>query len=157
MAEEELNSVRVVIDDFTVQYFMKEDKTDKPSFGPLGHYKAELTINVLAELVPYLKTYVMNSACGDQIPYDAPKTLVSKWKRKLKRENPDYFNRTKVSPDEVIDGAISCTIEDDIKDALEECWDDMLAPLFSGSVPTPPPNYHIGGRYIHLYKWHIGK
>ena len=145
----------IMVDDFTVQYFMKDKVTDKPKFGPLVHYKAELTINVNSELSPFLKTYCLNASNDDQIPYDAKPNLVKKWRRRLKESNPEYFDRKKVSADEIIDGAISCSIEDDIKDALEECWDDSLAPMFHGSVPVPPPNYKIGGRYIHLYKWHV--
>ena len=69
------------------------------------------------------------------------------------KEYPDSFD-TGTDPDMIIDSAISCTIEDTIKDSLESLWTGVLESQLN-AAPEVPEGYRIGARYIHLVEWGI--
>ena len=85
--------------------------------------------------------------------YCAPNELVKKWRARLMKEYPDSFD-TGTDPDMIIDSAISCTIEDTIKDSLESLWTGVLESQLN-AAPEVPEGYRIGARYIHLVEWGI--
>ena len=155
--------IKIEVTKFSVQYILKDERTDMPKILPPAQYSVELEVDALDELVPYLPVYteaIMKQAVADPddperkvVPqYGAPAELVAKWKKKLKRKYPGAFNG-KIDADVYIDSAISCTIEDNIKDTLEALWDGMADEL--KAVPEPPPGFRVGGRYIHLLEWKV--
>ena len=155
--------IKVEVTKFSVQYILKNEETDMPKILPASQFSVDLEVEALDELVPYLPIYtaaVLKQAVADPddperkvVPqYDAPADLVAKWKKKLKRKYPGAFYG-KIDPDVYIDSAISCTVEDSIKDALEDLWDGMAEEL--KAVPEPPPGFRVGGRYIHLLEWKL--
>lgn len=154
--------VGVSVTKFTVQYMLKDLEKDMPSMLPLKSYSVDLTLEMPDELAPYLPQYVKGfqglvpgSSEKRLIPeYKAPADVVKQWKRTLMTEYPDAFDAKKTKPDMVIDSAISCTLEDSIKDALEELWDKSLAESLK-AVPDVPEGYRIGARYIHLVDWTV--
>ena len=61
--------------------------------------------------------------------------------------------RRSMDGDEVAAAVIGCTLEDTLKDALEECWDSVLGPKYKNAIPVAPPGFKVASRYIHLLKW----
>ena len=177
--DDEEVQLNVKVTDFTVQYILKDIKYDMPQPQPLRHYSAKLSILVPKAIMPYIPTYTRNRYLSEEtdgemakdtcpFPYIIPKETVSKWKKWLKAEYPDYMpeapveydekgnpkkKRSKTDSDEIACAVISCTLEDTLNDALEECWDEVLGPKFKGAIPVAPEGYYVAGRYIHLLKW----
>lgn len=156
-----MSVVNITVSRFTVQYMLKENETDRPMMLPMNAYSVDLTLEVPDELSEYVPAYVKgfegldpNDAETRIIPeYKAPKEVVKKWKKYLLKEYPDAFD-SKTKPDMVIDSAISCTLEDAIKDALDELWDNTLAKTLNAE-PDIPEGYRLGSRYIHLESWNV--
>jgi len=156
-----MSVVNITVSRFTVQYMLKENETDRPMMLPMNAYSVDLTLEVPDELSEYVPLYIKgfegldpNGAETRIIPeYNAPREVVKKWKKYLKTEYPDSFD-SKPMPDMVIDSAISCTLEDAIKDALDELWDNTLAKTLNAE-PDIPEGYRLGSRYIHLESWNV--
>ena len=156
-----MSVVNITVTRFTVQYMLKENETDRPMMLPMNAYSVDLTLEVPDELSEYVPLYIKgfegldpNAAETRIIPeYNAPREVVKKWKKYLQTEYPDVFD-SKTKPDIVIDSAISCTLEDAIKDALDELWDNTLAKTLNAE-PDIPDGYRFGSRYIHLESWNV--
>lgn len=170
--DENESPVTIKVEDFTVQYILKDEKYDMPQPQPLKHYSAKLTILVPSCIVEYIPTYVKNRNVKEDdpefedvcpYPYHLPKPTAAKWKKWLKSEYPDYMptpkdqpngkKKTQVDTDEIANAVMSCALEDTLIDALEECWDETLGPQYKGGIPTAPDGFYVAGRHIHLLKW----
>lgn len=157
-------TIQVTVDKFTVQYMLKDTARDIPKMLPVKSYSVDLEVEVDDSLLQYIPAYtaaVKQAAAADSdedkeklVPeYCAPKELVKKWRASLMKEFPDSFD-TGTDPDMIIDSAISCTIEDTIKDSLESLWTGVLESQLN-AAPEVPEGYRIGARYIHLVEWGI--
>lgn len=141
--------------DIRVQYMFKDVRTDMPVMCEPTSHAVEVTVPCPPDLVKYLTTYVANAVHAsrqeEQESYTADRESVKKWKARLKRKYPDEF-AGKLTDDDVIEGAVSCSIEDAIKDTVEERWDGEIGPGL-GAVPAVPDGKRLGGRFIHLNSW----
>lgn len=164
----------VKVTDFTVQYILKDLKYDMPQPQPTRHYSARIRVLVPSTIIPYIPTFIKNMSVTEDavngkdtcpFPYNLPKDVASAWKAWLKAEYPDFIieeepipgmtrkKRRKMDADEIAAAVISCTLEDTLKDALEECWDTVLGPKYKNAIPVAPEGYKVACRYIHLLKW----
>lgn len=158
-------TVTVDVTEFTVQYVLKDAERDMPMMLPRQSYSVDLELDIPDELEPYLQTYVEGMKLKDNpdikggddgalIPsYGAPKEVVKKWKKFLMTNYSDSFDKN-TGPDMVIDSAISCTLEDSIKDSLETVWDEVLEKSLD-AAPVVPPGYRRDNRLIHLCSWKV--
>ena len=158
-------AVTVEVTEFTVQYVLKDTERDIPKMHPLNKYSVDLELEIPDDLQQYLPAYVEGMKLrenpdikggkdGALIPeYDAPREVVKKWKKFLMANYEDSFDKT-TGPDMVIDSAISCTLEDSIKDSLESLWDETLEESL-GAAPEVPPGYRRDTRFIHLVDWKV--
>ena len=164
----------VKVSDFTVQYILKDLKYDMAQPQPIKHYSARVKVLVPSCIIPYIPTFIQNISVAEDMadgndtcpfPYNLPKDLAKTWKAWLKEEYPDFIieaetvpyisnkKRQNMDPDEIAAAVISCTLEDTLKDALEECWDTVLGPKYKNAIPVAPEGYRVACRYIHLLKW----
>lgn len=156
----ETSQIQVTVDEFTVQYLLKDEKTDMPRPLPLKTFSVDLEIEIPDDLAQFVPAYSKVKASGEDgeraIPiYVATKETVKRWKAWLQKYEPDSFSDIRLlSPDQVIDAAISCSIEDTINDALGEIWDSQLAKALN-ALPEVPEGYRVQDRFIHLRKWHV--
>lgn len=171
--DEEETELSVKVEDFTVQYILKDLKYDMAQPQPIRHYSARIRVLVPKAILPYVPTFVKNLDVANDasegketcpFPYNLPKDVARKWKAWLKSEYPDFIiegepdntgkkKRQTMDTDEIAAAVISCTLEDTLKDALEECWDTSLGPKYKGAIPVAPDGYKVACRYIHLLKW----
>lgn len=160
-----MSAVTVEVTEFTVQYVLKDIERDIPRMLPLNKYSVDLELEIPDTLQQYLPAYVEGMKLRDNpdikggndgalIPaYGAPKEVVKKWKKFLMENYDDAFDKS-TGPDMVIDSAISCTLEDSIKDSLESLWDETLEESL-GAAPEVPPGYRRDARFIHLVDWKV--
>lgn len=172
--DENETELSVKVDDFTVQYILKDLKYDMPQPQPTRHYSARIRVLVPTCIIPFIPTYLKNLTVAEDVadgkdtcpfPYNLPKDVAGKWKAWLKSEYPDFIieaepepgtgkkKRHRMDTDEIAAAVISCTLEDTLKDALEECWDTVLGPKYRNAIPVAPEGYKVACRYIHLLKW----
>ena len=166
-------TLTIKVSDFTVQYILKDLKYDMPQPQPVRHYSARITVMVPSIIIPFIPTFMRNLAVAEDsatgkdtcpYPYNLPKDLARKWKEWLKHEYPDFIieaesvpglpkKRHSMDNDEIAAAVIACTLEDTLKDALDECWDNVLGPKYKNAIPVAPDGYKVACRYIHLLKW----
>lgn len=144
--------------DIAVQYMYKDSRTDLPTMGPLSNYTTRVAVECPSDLVGYMETYVANMTAADDPDiepesYCADKDVVTRWKKWLKRKYPDEF-AGKLTDDQVMEGAISCTVEDLIKDAIDAGWDTTIAEEL-GALPDVPAGCHVGAHFIHVRSWRV--
>ena len=156
----ETSPIQVTVDEFTVQYILKDERTDMPKPLPMKTFSVDLEVDIPDDLAKFVSEYSKVKASGEDgeraIPiYVAPKETVKRWRAWLQKYDPDSFSDIKMlSPDQVIDAAISCSIEDTITDSLGEVWDSQLANSL-GAIPEVPEGFRIHDRFIHLKRWHV--
>lgn len=172
----EETELAVTVNDFTVQYILKDLKYDMPQPQPIRHYSARIRVNVPSSIIPYIPIFIKNLSVAEEaangndtcpFPYNLPKDVAGTWTTWLKDEYPDFIieeepvpgmskkKRRKMDSDEIAGAVISCTLEDTLKDALEECWDTVLGPKYNNAIPVAPEGYKVACRYIHLLKWTV--
>ena len=167
-------ALAIKVSDFTVQYILKDLKYDMPQPQPIRHYSARITVMVPSVIIPFVPTFMKNLEVAEDaangkdtcpFPYNLPKGLARTWQAWLKAEYPDFIieeepipgmppkKRRSMDVDEIAAAVIGCTLEDTLKDALEECWDTILGPKYKNAIPVAPPGFKVACRYIHLLKW----
>ena len=169
-------TLAIKVSDFTVQYILKDLKYDMAQPQPIRHYSARITVMVPSVIIPFVPTFMKNLEVAEDaangkdtcpFPYNLPKELSNKWEAWLKSEYPDFIIEDKSDPvpgmprkkrrsldsDEIAAAVIGCTLEDTLKDALEECWDSILGPKYKNAIPVAPEGFKVACRYIHLLKW----